>query len=188
MRSASPPSNTASEMCGTLAEPGREPRETKPAASSADQMSRTRLSPAASKQSSSASVTLSAYPCPECSAGLNRLTEAGKTVCIPPRMTSERPDAGEEIVLAFKQLLQAMRAEVEGMDEAALGWTPAPDTTPTSNLVLHVLGALSVHLSVLAGAPHERDRDAEFSAAPLPAAELFNRIADAERDVERLRL
>jgi hypothetical protein len=102
-------------------------------------------------------------------------------------MNSDRPDVAEEIVLAFQHLLQAMRAEVEGMDEATLGWTPAPDTTPTSNLVLHVLGALGVHLSVLAGSAQERDRDAEFSAAPLPAAQLADRIAAAERDLERLR-
>jgi hypothetical protein len=101
-------------------------------------------------------------------------------------MTSDRPDVSEEIVLAFQRSLQAMRAEVEGMDEAALGWTPAPDTTPTSNLVLHVLGALRVHLSVLAGAAQERDRDAEFSAAPLTAAQLADRIAAAERDLDRL--
>jgi hypothetical protein len=116
------------------------------------------------------------------------LTEAGKNrLHNRTGMTSDRPDAGKEVVLAFQHLLRAMRAEVEGMDEAALGWTPAADTTPISNLVLHVLGAMSVHLSVLAGAPQERDRDAEFSAAPLPAGQLADRIAAAERDVERLR-
>src|SRR2546421_5047130 len=114
MRSASPPSNTASETCGTLAEPGREPRETKPAASRTAQVSRTRLSPTASKLSSSASATLSAYPL---SQPLNRsLHRSGidgsrqTRLHSGTRVSSHDSDVGEETVLAFQRLLQAMRA------------------------------------------------------------------------------
>src|SRR5438445_239903 len=71
--------------------------------------------------------------------------------------------------------------------EAVLGWAPGPDTTPISNLVLHVLGAARRHLSNLAGTPEEIDRAAEFSAAPLPAAELVDRIEAAARQLEQYR-
>jgi hypothetical protein len=102
-------------------------------------------------------------------------------------VTDELPGVGTDIVEAFQRLYRRLAEEVEGLDEARLGWAPAPGTTPISNLVLHVLGATRVHFSVLTGAPQERDRDAEFSAAPLPAAELVSRIRAAEREFEQYR-
>lgn len=68
-----------------------------------------------------------------------------------------------------------------------LGWRPAPDTTAISNLVLHVIGAMKVGFTVLSGRPRERDRAAEFEAAPLSAAELTARLSVAERDLEQYR-
>lgn len=55
------------------------------------------------------------------------------------------------MVDAFKRLLSELREEVQGLDDAALSWRPAPDTTAISNIVLHLLGAMRVGFSVLAG-------------------------------------
>jgi hypothetical protein len=102
-------------------------------------------------------------------------------------MTDGHVDVGADIVETFQRLYRRLRAEVEGQDDDVLAWEPAPDTTPISNLVLHILGAVRVHFSVLTGAPRERDRDAEFTAAPLSAATLMERISAAERELEQYR-
>ena len=94
---------------------------------------------------------------------------------------------GADVVDAFQSYLRELRSEIDGIDLAELGWRPAPDTTPISNLVLHILGAMKVGFSVLAGDPRERDREAEFAAAPLPAAALVARISAAEDELERYR-
>lgn len=104
-----------------------------------------------------------------------------------PTLSSEPVDVGAEIVTAFQPLLKRLRAEVEGLAPELLGWRPTSDTTPISNLVLHVIGALRVHLSVLAASPRERDREAEFQAASLSAPELLERLDALERDLEDYR-
>jgi hypothetical protein len=103
------------------------------------------------------------------------------------RRTSDSFDIGVEIVGAFQRLFDALRAEVEGLDESVLGWRPAPDTTPISNLVLHTLGAARVHMTLLVGTVEERDRAAEFSAMPLPAIELVALIDAAARELGQYR-
>jgi hypothetical protein len=100
---------------------------------------------------------------------------------------SREPHAsvGPDVREAFLRVYREFRREIEGLDEAALAWRPAPDTTPIANLVLHVVGATRAHLSALAGEPHERDREAEFRATPATAAELVALLADAERELDR---
>jgi hypothetical protein len=102
-------------------------------------------------------------------------------------LVNDGANVGADVVLPFQRLYRQLIAEVEGLDETVLGWAPDPDTTPISNLVLHVLGAARRHLSNLAGAPQQIDRAAEFSAAPLPAAELVDRIEEAARELEQYR-
>lgn len=106
---------------------------------------------------------------------------------MPDGNAGDRVDVGADIVDAFQRLLRQLSAEVEGLDREALGWRPAPDTTAISNLVLHVIGAMKVGFTVLSGEPQERDRAAEFEAAPLDSAELMARISAAERDLEQFR-
>jgi DinB family protein len=104
-------------------------------------------------------------------------------------MPDDPPAAGAgvraDVVEAFQRVYRELRREIAGLDEAALAWRPAPDTTPIANLVMHVVGATRAHLSALAGGPHERDREAEFRAAPATAAELGALLADAERELDR---
>ncbi len=106
---------------------------------------------------------------------------------MPDDNAADPRDVGADIVDAFQTILRQFGAEVEGLDRDVLGWRPAPDTTPISNLVLHVIGAMKVGFTVLSGEPQERDRAAEFEAAPLSAAELTARISAAEHDLERYR-
>jgi len=106
---------------------------------------------------------------------------------MPDDGAPDRLDVGSDIVDAFQGLLRQLDAEIEGLDREVLGWKPAPDTTAISNLVLHVIGAMKVGFTVLSGEPQERDRAAEFEAAPLSAAELAARISAAGQDLEQFR-
>ena len=99
----------------------------------------------------------------------------------------DRTPIGPDVVDFFQRALSYLSAEIEGLDDDVLAWTPAPETTPISNIVLHLLGATAVHFRVAVGEPRERDRDAEFSAHPLPATELVARIAAVERELDDYR-
>lgn len=106
---------------------------------------------------------------------------------MPDDSAAERVYVGSDIVDAFQGILRQLDAEIEGLDREVLGWKPAPDTTAISNLVLHVIGAMKVGFTVLSGKPQERDRAAEFEAAPMTAAELAARISAAGQDLEQYR-
>lgn len=80
-----------------------------------------------------------------------------------------------------------MSAVIEGLDDDVLAWRPAPDTTPISNIVLHVLGATAGSFTVVVGEPVERDRTAEFSAPPAAASELIQRIGGVVRQLDAYR-
>lgn len=100
-------------------------------------------------------------------------------------MTDESAQIGPAAVALFRIVHRRLRTLLDGASEDALGWRPALDTTPVSNLVLHLLGAEAGGFRVLVGVDGERDRDAEFSAAPLPAHQLVGRIDAADRELDR---
>lgn len=101
--------------------------------------------------------------------------------------TDERTLIGSDAVDFFQRALRHLIADVEGLDDGVLAWTPAPDTTSISNIVLHILGSTASSFTVAVGEPQERDRDAEFSAPPLPAAELVERIGAVIRHLDEYR-
>jgi DinB superfamily len=94
---------------------------------------------------------------------------------------------GPDVVAFFQRMHGYLRTLIEDLDEEALAWRPGPDTTPISNLILHIVGSVPNGFLVLTGAPGERDRDVEFSTAPLSAAELIARIDAANRELEQYR-
>jgi hypothetical protein len=91
-------------------------------------------------------------------------------------MVDEQTLVGSQVVDFFQLPLRHLRVVVEGLDKEVLSWRPAPDTTPISNIVLHLVGSVAAGFTVAVGKPEERDRDAEFSAPALSAAELVARI------------
>jgi hypothetical protein len=102
--------------------------------------------------------------------------------------TDESTLVGPDVMSFFQRAYAALRALVEGLDDDALAWRPAPGATPIANVVLHVLGATRASFTVAIGAPEERDREAEFTAAPLSSAELVERIDAAGRELDRFGL
>ena len=87
----------------------------------------------------------------------------------------DRTAIGPEVVDFFQRPLRRLGTLIEGLDDDVLGWTPAPDTTAISNIVLHVLGSTAGTFTIVVAEPVERDRAAEFSTPPLPARELAER-------------
>jgi hypothetical protein len=101
--------------------------------------------------------------------------------------TDDRTPIGPDVIDFFQHSLRHLSAQIEGLDDDVLAWRPAPDTTPISNIVLHLLGATAASFTVVVGEPEERDRAAEFSASPLSAAELVARIGEVERHLDTYR-
>jgi hypothetical protein len=102
-------------------------------------------------------------------------------------MADDGTPIGPEAVDFFQRALRHLRARIEGLDDEVLAWRPAPDTTPISNIVLHVLGSTAAGFTVAVGEPRERDRESEFSAAPLTAGELVERIRNLEGALDAYR-
>lgn len=102
-------------------------------------------------------------------------------------MADDGTPVGRETVDFFQRALRHLSTRIEDLDDEVLAWRPAPDTTPISNIVLHVLGSTAGGFMLAVGEPRERDREAEFTTAPLPAAELVARIRDLERALEAYR-
>ena len=79
-----------------------------------------------------------------------------------------------------------LRKEVEGMDEAALNWTPAPETNSVATLIVHTLGSEAEVLRTVRAVPGHRDRDAEFLARAASPAELVARLGEADAYLDQL--
>jgi hypothetical protein len=69
-----------------------------------------------------------------------------------------------------------MRADVEGLDGAALDWTPGPETSSIATLVIHSMGSEAEVLRVVRRLPSERVRQAEFERRVEDSAELLKQI------------
>ena len=91
-------------------------------------------------------------------------------------------DAGMSAAIAreFADLHKRFRTVVDGLDHAALNRAPRAGENSIGVLVWHALGAQRHMLRKAAGAPSERDREAEFRAAPTLEA-LTGLIDEAER-------
>ena len=85
------------------------------------------------------------------------------------------------ILMHFGGLHRVLRADIESLSDEALAWTPAPDTSSISTLVVHLLGSEGEAWNTIRGKPKERDRDGEFEGPALAARELVGRIDQAER-------
>ncbi len=79
---------------------------------------------------------------------------------------------------SYAALHRRLRETVTGLDQRALGWTPALGANPIAVIVTHALGSQVDWLQRAAGREHGRDRDAEFRAGGRSAVEL---LADVER-------
>ncbi len=87
----------------------------------------------------------------------------------------------------LEEYLDKIRLSVERLDETALWWRPAPATNSAGNLLLHLVGNLSLWiLDGLGGRPYDRDRAREFAAQGGPdaptAAALIERLTAVVAD------
>lgn len=90
----------------------------------------------------------------------------------------------DSVVATVAELFRAvhanLRAEVAGLDVAALNWTPAPETNSVAVLVVHTLGSEAEVLRTVRALPNDRDRDAEFRAEATSPADLIRRLDEAD--------
>ncbi|MHB1417572.1 MAG: DinB family protein [Chloroflexota bacterium] len=78
-------------------------------------------------------------------------------------------------------LYQVLRDEVRGLTPEQLDFVPAPEANSVAALVVHTLGSQAGYWSLVAHAPLDRDRAAEFATKGMSAEELIARIDAADR-------
>jgi hypothetical protein len=86
----------------------------------------------------------------------------------------------ETIADGYRAVHQQLRDLITETDDAALQWTPAPETNPLSVLVVHSLGSEGEVWRLVAGVTVSRDRDAEFVPVAASKTDLIARLAAAD--------
>lgn len=78
------------------------------------------------------------------------------------------------------EMYDALAAFLGKLDDSVVNWSPLPeDTNSIAAMVTHTIGATTSWLSRAAGAPIQRDRDAEFRVR-TSAAELARLVDDGK--------
>lgn len=78
----------------------------------------------------------------------------------------------EGLKTALAEQHQDLRQAIDGLDAAALNWTPGPETNSIAVLVAHSLGAEHSLITTALGDPVDRDREAEFRTQAGSLADL----------------
>lgn len=86
----------------------------------------------------------------------------------------------------YRKVHADMRAEVRGLDAAALNWTPGGETNSIAALVVHTLGSEAEVLRTVRAVAGQRDRDAEFRAAAETADDLVRALDEGDRLLDEL--
>lgn len=90
----------------------------------------------------------------------------------------------EQFCVDFLERLQALHHDFiqtfEGLPAEALDWVPGDQMNSFCVLVVHTAGSARWWIGISLGNPPERNRDAEFQAKGLSAAELKERFAAVE--------
>jgi hypothetical protein len=80
----------------------------------------------------------------------------------------------------LKDLNQKFVATFDGLPAEALDWQPGADMNSFCVLVVHTTGSARFWIGVALGDPSDRNRDLEFQAKGLSAAELKERFTTLE--------
>ncbi len=91
-----------------------------------------------------------------------------------------------EVVRGFKDVHAKLRDEVRGMDREELNWTPGPETNSAAVLVTHTLGSEMEMIRIVANAPNERDRAAEFRTDAATADDMLSLLDEADALLDEL--
>lgn len=97
------------------------------------------------------------------------------------------PDPALADILALhSDVHRQLREAVAELDDAALNWTPGPDTSAIGTIVVHALGAEAEMLRNLLTIPTDRDRASEFVPQVYTREPLLARLDAAAADWEQL--
>ncbi|HMA36994.1 MAG TPA: DinB family protein [Chloroflexia bacterium] len=92
----------------------------------------------------------------------------------------------QDISALHREVHQQVREAIDGLEGAALNWTPGPETSAIGTIVVHALGAEAEMLRNLLEIPTARDRDAEFAAQVHEPAALLRLLDAAAADWAQL--
>ena len=88
------------------------------------------------------------------------------------------------IFALYRDTHRQLRSNLEGLEPGALSWTPGPDTSSITALVLHSLGAEGEVFRIVRGLSTDRVREVEFQHQVSDTAELLARLDEADALLE----
>ena len=96
-------------------------------------------------------------------------------------------DVASTVLGLFGPLHDRVRAEVEGLDDDALNWSPGADANSIATIVIHMVGSEAETLRAVAGVSGARDREAEFTPVTRTPAEVLGVLDAADQLLAELR-
>ncbi|HEX7620162.1 MAG TPA: DinB family protein [Anaerolineales bacterium] len=95
------------------------------------------------------------------------------------------PTFYDDLYDRFCEMHSEIEKAVEGLPSEALDWVPGPEMNSMTVLVAHLTGAENYWIGVALNEPPGRDREAEFRAKGLGAAELMAYVVSADNFARR---
>lgn len=94
--------------------------------------------------------------------------------------------APSTVTALFRQVHEQLRQELDGLDDYALNWIPAPGANSIATIITHLVGSEAETLRCVAGVECERDRDAEFIGYGLTMRDVLALLDGADRLITEL--
>lgn len=106
----------------------------------------------------------------------------------PPIDQSAFPALGDSLTAILRRDLRALAREIETYPDDAMPWSLLPGLPNSAGvLVRHVCGNLQHFIGAELGRTgYQRDRDAEFRAAPVSRAALLALLSETESMLDRV--
>jgi len=91
-----------------------------------------------------------------------------------------RSGVAATVLRLFEQLHDQIRGEIDGLDDAALNWSPGAGANSIATIVTHVVGSEAETLRCVATVPCARVREAEFALGTRSVAEVLGELDAAD--------
>jgi len=86
----------------------------------------------------------------------------------------------------LQELHAEIRNAVKELPQSALDWTAGPDMNSLNVLVIHLTGAERYWIGdVIVGESSNRDRESEFKVQGLTGDDLFQRLSETEKYIQK---
>jgi hypothetical protein len=103
-----------------------------------------------------------------------------------PADPAGRADLASTVLALLTQTHAGYRAEIIGLNDETLNWSPGPGYNSIALLVVHSVGSEAETLRSVAGIPGVRDREAEFQPKTYALSQCLALLEEADQLIDEL--